>query len=94
MRVSSTCLVVLDRNRYSVPAEFAGRVVSARTMATQVSMTPAPVLARRTAQSPVASCSKRMPLSASNMMAQNISGSTFDLAAVTLSARVVKRRAA
>jgi len=36
MRVSNTCLVVLDRNRYSVPAEFAGRVVSARTTATQV----------------------------------------------------------
>lgn len=36
MRVSNTCLVILDRNRYSVPAEFAGRVVSARTTATQV----------------------------------------------------------
>ena len=34
MRVSNTCLVILDRNRYSVPAEFAGRVVSARTTAT------------------------------------------------------------
>ena len=28
--------MILDRNRYSVPAEFAGRVVSARTTATQV----------------------------------------------------------
>lgn len=36
LRVSNTCLVVLDRNRYSVPAEFAGRAVSARTTATQV----------------------------------------------------------
>lgn len=36
LRVSNTCLVVLDRNRYSVPAEFAGRAVSARTTAMQV----------------------------------------------------------
>jgi transposase len=36
LRVSSTCLVVLDRNRYSVPAAFAGRVVSVRSTATQV----------------------------------------------------------
>src|ERR1700685_2459577 len=36
LRVSSTCLVVLDRNRYSVPAEFAGRAVSVRSTATQV----------------------------------------------------------
>jgi hypothetical protein len=35
-RVSSTCLVVLDRNRYSVPAEFAGRAVSLRSTATKV----------------------------------------------------------
>ncbi len=35
-RVSSTCLVVLDRNRYSVPATFAGRAVSVRSTATQV----------------------------------------------------------
>jgi hypothetical protein len=34
--VSSTCLVVLDRNRYSVPAEFAGRAVSLRSTATEV----------------------------------------------------------
>ena len=34
--VSSTCLVVLDRNRYSVPAAlFAGRAVSVRSTATQ-----------------------------------------------------------
>jgi hypothetical protein len=36
MRVSSTCLVVLDRNRYSVPAEFAGRAVSVRSTATDI----------------------------------------------------------
>ncbi len=33
LRVSSTCLVVLDRNRYSVPAAFAGRAVSLRSTA-------------------------------------------------------------
>ena len=38
LRVSSTCLVVLDRNRYSVPATFAGRAVSVRSTATQVSV--------------------------------------------------------
>lgn len=36
MRVSSTCLVSVDRNRYSVPAKFAGQAVSARTTADQV----------------------------------------------------------
>ncbi len=36
VRVSSTCLVVLDRNRYSVPAEFAGRAVSVRSTATEI----------------------------------------------------------
>jgi hypothetical protein len=36
LRVSSTCLVVLDRNRYSVPAAFAGRAVSVRSTATKV----------------------------------------------------------
>jgi hypothetical protein len=36
LRVSSTCLVVLDRNRYSVPAAFAGRAVSVRSTATDV----------------------------------------------------------
>lgn len=36
LRVSSTCLVVLDRNRYSVPAAFAGRAVSVRSTATEV----------------------------------------------------------
>ncbi len=30
MRVSSTCLVRVERNRYSVPADFAGKVVSVR----------------------------------------------------------------
>lgn len=29
-RVSSTCLVTVSRNRYSVPCEFAGKMVSAR----------------------------------------------------------------
>jgi transposase len=36
LRASSTCLVTLDRNRYSVPAAFAGRAVSARSTATMV----------------------------------------------------------
>lgn len=33
LRVSSTCLVTVDRNRYSVPAEWAGKVVSVRVSA-------------------------------------------------------------
>ena len=36
VRASSTCLVALDRNRYSVPAAFAGRAVSVRSTAAQV----------------------------------------------------------
>jgi transposase len=36
MRVSSTCLVNADRNRYSVPAGFAGQAVSVRLTADQV----------------------------------------------------------
>jgi transposase len=36
LRVSSTCLVVLDRNRYSVPATFAGRAVSVRSTASEI----------------------------------------------------------
>ncbi|MCV2359161.1 hypothetical protein LNV08_09245 [Paucibacter sp. TC2R-5] len=36
MRVSSTCLVRVDRNRYSVPADFAGKVVSVRVFADQI----------------------------------------------------------
>lgn len=36
MRVSSTCLVRVDRNRYSVPASHAGQVVSVRLTADQV----------------------------------------------------------
>ena len=36
MRVSSTCLVRVDRNRYSVPATYAGKVVSVRLSAHQV----------------------------------------------------------
>ncbi len=38
LRVSSTCLVAVDRNRYSVPAAFAGRAVSVRTTAAGVSI--------------------------------------------------------
>jgi hypothetical protein len=38
VRVSSTCLVVLDRNRYSVPAAYAGRAVSVRSTAGGVSI--------------------------------------------------------
>jgi hypothetical protein len=33
LRVSSTCLVSVDRNRYSVPAEWVGKVVSVRISA-------------------------------------------------------------
>jgi hypothetical protein len=33
LRVSSTCLVNVDRNRYSVPADWAGKVVSVRVTA-------------------------------------------------------------
>jgi hypothetical protein len=36
LRVSSTCLVAVDRNRYSVPAVCAGTVVSVRISATHV----------------------------------------------------------
>lgn len=36
MRVSSTCLVRVDRNRYSVPASAAGQAVSVRLTADQV----------------------------------------------------------
>lgn len=36
MRVSSTCLIKVDHNRYSVPAEWANRVVSVRTSAPQI----------------------------------------------------------
>ena len=36
MRVSSTCLVSVDRNRYSVPAGVAGQAVSVRSTADQV----------------------------------------------------------
>ena len=36
MRVSSTCLVRVDRNRYSVPASAAGQAVSVRITAEQV----------------------------------------------------------
>jgi len=36
LRVSSTCLVSYDRNRYSVPAECAGQRVSVRADANRV----------------------------------------------------------
>lgn len=36
LRVSSTCLVRVDRNRYSVPARFAGQAVSVRISAEQI----------------------------------------------------------
>lgn len=36
LRVSSTCLISVDRNRYSVPAAWAGKVVSVRISATHV----------------------------------------------------------
>lgn len=38
MRVSSTCLVRVERNRYSVPADLAGKVVSVRLYADKVSV--------------------------------------------------------
>ena len=38
MCVSSTCLVRVDRNRYSVPAGFAGKAVSIRATATHIRM--------------------------------------------------------
>lgn len=38
MRASSTCLVRVDRNRYSVPADFAGTVVSVRITAQRIKM--------------------------------------------------------
>jgi len=38
MRVSSTCLIKVDHNRYSVPAEWANRVVSVRVTANQIQM--------------------------------------------------------
>ena len=37
-RVSSTCLVSIDRNRYSVPAEHAGQVVAVRVRADSLSV--------------------------------------------------------
>jgi transposase len=37
-RVSSTCLASVDRNRYSVPCEFAGQIVSTRLYPTRVSV--------------------------------------------------------
>ena len=37
-RVSPTCLVVFERNRYSVPASFANRVVSLRVYADRLVM--------------------------------------------------------
>ena len=40
LRASSTCLVRIDRNRYSVPAEWANSVVSVRLTANQVRVRP------------------------------------------------------
>ena len=36
-RVSPTCLISFDRNRYSVPAEWVGKVVSVRISAHSIS---------------------------------------------------------
>lgn len=36
LRVSSTCLMTIERNRYSVPAPWAGKVVSVRVSAGQI----------------------------------------------------------
>lgn len=36
LRVSSTCMVMVDRNRYSVPAQWAGKVVSVRMSADHI----------------------------------------------------------
>jgi transposase len=36
VRVSSTCLIRIDRNRYSVPAEWAGKIISARISADRI----------------------------------------------------------
>ncbi|MEA9393635.1 IS21 family transposase [Acerihabitans sp. TG2] len=36
LRVSSTCLITIDRNRYSVPAAWAGKVISVRLSAEYV----------------------------------------------------------
>jgi transposase len=38
VRVSSTCLVIVNRNRYSVPCELAGQMVSARLYPTQIAV--------------------------------------------------------
>jgi hypothetical protein len=38
LRVSSTCLVRVDRNRYSVPADHAGKAVSVRLYADRIRM--------------------------------------------------------
>ena len=35
-RVSSTCLILCDRNRYSVPAAFAKKPVSVRAYASKI----------------------------------------------------------
>ena len=38
LRVSSTCLVNVDRNRYSVPAQWVGKVVSVRVSAASIAV--------------------------------------------------------
>ena len=37
-KVSSTCLVILDRNRYSAPCELAGQIVSIRVYPEQIDL--------------------------------------------------------
>ncbi len=46
-RVSSTCLVAVARNRYSVPCEFAGQMVSARLYPTEVAVVAADAIVAR-----------------------------------------------
>lgn len=36
LRASSTCLVSVDRNRYSIPAQWAGQIVSVRASASHI----------------------------------------------------------
>ena len=45
-RVSSTCLVSVSRNRYSVPCEFAGHRVSTRLYPTRVVVAGDVIVAR------------------------------------------------
>ena len=47
LRVSSTCLVSVDRNRYSVPADWVGKVVSVRFSAHGIRVRPGGELVAR-----------------------------------------------